>query len=169
MRWLWRCLFLSLLTSGCNAYSYGHCDSQWPRASRPFCVLAAEAEERSAHEREEQAAIAAAEATPLYVPHVAPLPARVTEAAPVHRAFDATAATTALHDVDLAPCAEAARGYGHAQVTFGAAGDVSRVAIDAPAGLEAGAIHCIGERLAAVTAPPFDGADVTVGATFYLR
>ena len=89
---------------------------------------------------------------------------------PLFRSFDAAAARASVRAVDLSPCVTrgASRGYGHARVTFHASGSPARVAIDAPAGLGEGAVACLGERLAAVSVPPFDGGEMTMGTGYFV-
>jgi hypothetical protein len=97
-------------------------------------------------------------------------PPRVSAPEPVHRAFDATAALTALHGVDVRDCAEdgAPNVYGHARVVFRADGRAQSVTIDQPTGLSKDVVDCVGRDLGEVSVPPFDGAAVGVGTSFFL-
>jgi hypothetical protein len=78
---------------------------------------------------------------------------------------------SALGDAPVASCKERglSPGYGHAKVTFGPDGHPTKVAIDAPPNLGPEAVGCVGEKLGAVVVPPFDGAPVSVGTTWYVR
>jgi hypothetical protein len=102
------------------------------------------------------------------IPHQPP---RVTEADPRHTPFDSAAALVALHGIDLSSCAArgASPSYGHARVTFDPTGRPSTVRIDSPAGLSDDAVACIGDALGGASAPPFDGAPITVGATYLVK
>jgi hypothetical protein len=75
------------------------------------------------------------------------------------RAFDVTGARVALEQSGVAECREEGvpRGYVHARVRFANSGTVAGVVIDAPAGLSSQAVTCIGDRITAAMAPPFDG------------
>jgi hypothetical protein len=84
--------------------------------------------------------------------------------------FDATHARNTLGQVDLAKCRGegATRGYGHAKVTLNPSGDISKVVIDEPTGMPAGAAKCIGDELGRATVPVFSGSLVTVGTTWFV-
>jgi hypothetical protein len=144
-------------------------------------IAAVAARDETSEAREEAFA-----ATPVYVspppvappsaPRVlAPRPARVPPAS-ASRAetstgrFDAPAARAAVAAQDLRTCRArgVATGWGHANVTFAPGGNVERVDIDAPAGLSADAVACLGEKLGAAVAPPFAGAAFTVGTTWFI-
>ena len=99
--------------------------------------------------------------------HPAPPPEPTAPPAP---AFDASGARNALAGVDLTRCrAEGApRGYGHAKVTMNPSGDISKVVIDEPMGMPAGAAKCIGAELGRATVPVFSGSYVTIGTTWFV-
>lgn len=85
--------------------------------------------------------------------------------------FDPIAARRALDDAaDLSACrtAGAPSRYGHARVTLNPDGRVSKVVIDAPAGLPPETTACIGERLGKTRVAPFRGGLVTVGTSFFV-
>jgi hypothetical protein len=84
--------------------------------------------------------------------------------------FDAAKARTALSSVDLSACraAGAPRGYGHATATFNPAGNISKVVLDSPSNLPAGAVQCIGNALGTATVPVFRGSLVTVGTSRFV-
>ena len=85
------------------------------------------------------------------------------------RAFDAVRARSALGAVSFAQCGPSTMGApGHAKVSFSPHGYVVRVEIEKPAGLPPETVACIGNVLAKVTVPPFDGAAVVAGTTFRL-
>lgn len=114
----------------------------------------------------DDAELSLASSTPANAPWVPHRPPRIAPPDPVHHPFDGTAALTALHAVDFAPCAREARETGvrgHAQVTFEPSGVVSGVLIDSPPGLPSDAVACIGERLGGVVVPPFEGSAMKVG------
>jgi hypothetical protein len=85
--------------------------------------------------------------------------------------FDAVRARSALEAIDVAHCwaPGAAHGYGKARVTFGPSGGVDRVEITNPpeGGLPDKA--CIARSYGAARVPTFEGAGVSVPATFYVR
>jgi hypothetical protein len=85
--------------------------------------------------------------------------------------FDAPAARSSLDAVELDSCRAqgAPHGYGHARVTFAAAGNVTKVVVDSPAGLSTEAVSCIGSHLATASIPAYEGAPVTVGKTWLVR
>jgi hypothetical protein len=61
------------------------------------------------------------------------------------------------------------RGYVHARVRFANSGTVAGVVIDAPAGLSSQAVTCIGDRITAAVAPPFDGdASPWIGQSWFV-
>jgi hypothetical protein len=82
---------------------------------------------------------------------------------------DAPGAREALAKAPVASCKDRGvpTGYGHAKVTFAPNGHATKVVIDAPANLAPEAVACVGDKLGAATVPPFDGAPVTVGTTWY--
>ncbi len=82
--------------------------------------------------------------------------------------FNARQARTGLAGADFQACRTegAPRGYGHAAVTFGPSGNVTRVVIDRPGGLTPQAVNCLGRELGKVTVSEFTGQSVTVGTTF---
>ncbi len=85
------------------------------------------------------------------------------------RAFDAVRARSALRAVSFARCGPSSMEAPlHAKVSFSPQGYVVRVVIDRPAGLPPETVACIGDVLAKVTVPPFDGAPVAAGTTFRL-
>lgn len=150
---------------GCAAYDAEH--HVWRGRYRGYPVPLID----DAAARDDEHAIAIAEQSPTYVPQVTPPPSRVTPPDPVHARFDAAAATSAIHAIDLAPCAArgAPTGYGHARIAFGDDGAATRVTIDAPQGMGAEAVRCLGDRLATATVDAFEGAPITVGASYYVR
>jgi hypothetical protein len=83
-------------------------------------------------------------------------------------AFDMAAARTALHDVDLGPCATGQASYGHGVVTFAPSGHITKVVIDGPDGLASTTAKCIGDRVGTARTTAFSGAEVTTGMTFYM-
>lgn len=85
-------------------------------------------------------------------------------------AFNAEAVRNALAAVDLGACraAGAPRGYGHAKATVTRSGDISKVVVDAPAGMPPAAAQCIGDAIGRVTVPEFGGTYVTVGTTYFV-
>jgi hypothetical protein len=90
---------------------------------------------------------------------------------PPARPFDATQAKISLEQTNVAACRSQGvpRGYVHARVRFGNAGEVSRVVIDEPAGLSAEAVACIGERISTASAPPFDGESApSIGMSWFV-
>jgi hypothetical protein len=95
---------------------------------------------------------------PAPAPSAPPAPPPPPPPAPA-RAFDVTAARIALEQSGVAECREQGvpRGYVHARVRFANSGTVAGVVIDAPAGLSSQAVTCIGDRITAAMAPPFDG------------
>ncbi|HEY8076330.1 MAG TPA: hypothetical protein VIF62_19530 [Labilithrix sp.] len=103
----------------------------------------------------------------VYVPPPPP-PAREDPPGPPPPSFDQAAARNALDAIDLEDCG-APRGYGHARVTFAAAGNVTKVVVDSPSGLSAEAVACIGQRLGTAEVPAFEGAPVAVGRTWRVR
>ena len=150
------------LLSGCASIPYYRCHSCW--RSRPdVCTLTPVADE-------ERRALAVANDTPLYIAEIPHQPPRVTAPEPTHTPFDSAAALAAIHDVDLSPCSArgAARSYGHARITFDPTGRASAVLIDSPAGMTSDAVTCIGNALGQASAPPFDGAPITVGASYFV-
>jgi hypothetical protein len=140
----------------------------------------------AAHEEAREERVEVAPARPMYdapppapppPPMVlAPRPARVTPPPSVAHGeiptgrFDAVAARSAVAAQDVRECRSrgATSGWGHANVTFAAGGNVERVDIDAPAGLSADAVACLGEKLGAAQAPPFSGPSFTVGTTWFI-
>jgi hypothetical protein len=61
------------------------------------------------------------------------------------------------------------RGYVHARVRFANSGAVAGVTIDAPSGLSSEAVTCIGDRITAAMAPPFDGdASLWIGQSWFV-
>jgi hypothetical protein len=106
---------------------------------------------------------------PVYTHRAAP-PPNVTPPEPIHRSFSAPSALAAIHALDLAPCTArgAPRGYGHAQITFLPDGKASTVLIDAPEGVPPDAVACLGASLGAARVPAFDGAPMTVGASYFM-
>jgi hypothetical protein len=111
----------------------------------------------------------------VYVPEVyvppPPPPARERPAGPPPPAFDIAAARSSLASVDLAPCRAAGvpAGYGHARVTFGEAGNVTKVIVDSPSGLSPEAVSCVGQRLGTAEVPAFVGREVSVPTTWLVR
>jgi hypothetical protein len=124
------------------------------------------ADDEYVHERE----IVYVQAPPaeVYVPPPSP---RDTAPAEPSVGVDAAAARGALGQADVAGCKARGLpgGYGHAKVTFGPDGHAIKVLIDAPANLGPDTVACVGDKLGAVAVPPFDGAPVTVGTTWYAR
>jgi hypothetical protein len=103
---------------------------------------------------------------------VAYLPSSPRDAVPESPAsFDSAAGRRALEVAPVSECRARGLpvGYGHAKVTFGPSGHASNVLIDAPSGLKPEAVACVGETLGAVFIPPFDGAPVMVGTTWFVR
>jgi hypothetical protein len=91
--------------------------------------------------------------------------------APPSRPFDATQAKISLEQTDVAACRSQGvpRGYVHARVGFANTGEVTRVVIDAPAGLPAEAVTCIGDRISTAAAPPFDGGTAPlIGVSWFV-
>ena len=155
-------LSMAALLGGCAQAAYYRCHHCW--GSRPdVCSLTPVADE-------ERRALAVADETPLYVAVIPHQPPRVTAPEPTHTPFDSAAALAAIHDVDLSPCGArgAARSYGHARITFDHTGRASTVLIDSPGGLTSDAVTCIGDALGRASAPPFDGAPITVGASYFV-
>ena len=99
------------------------------------------------------------------------LPPRATLPDPAKRPFDASAARAALTSHDFRDCQARGvpRGWGHASVAFSPSGAAKLVDIDAPTGLSAGAVACLGEHLGMTAVAPFDGAAVTVGTTWFVQ
>jgi hypothetical protein len=102
------------------------------------------------------------------------LPPVVTSPPTQRVPFDTTAARSALESADVSSCTShgAPAGYVHTRATFGSDGHVTAVTVDASAGaapLMDDATACIAEKLRSVTAPPFDGAPITVGASVLVR
>ena len=85
------------------------------------------------------------------------------------RPFDTVRARSALGAVSFAPCGAATPNPVHAKVRFSSQGKVVRVEMDRPAGLLPKTVACIGDALAQVTVPPFDGAPVDAATTVRLR
>ena len=83
-------------------------------------------------------------------------------------AFDAASARTALHEVELGPCATGRATWGHGVVTFAPSGRIAKVVIDGPDGLSAETARCIGDRVGTAQVTSFSGGDVTTGVTFYV-
>jgi hypothetical protein len=100
-----------------------------------------------------------------------PAPPAVVAPAPPARTFDATEATLSLEQCGVAACRAQGvpRGYVHARVTFGNAGGVTRVAIDAPSGLSPEAVACVGQRIATASVSPFDGdSEPSLGVSWFV-
>jgi|HubBroStandDraft_2_1064218.scaffolds.fasta_scaffold118409_2 hypothetical protein len=90
---------------------------------------------------------------------------------PSPRRFDATAAKVSLEHVDVSPCRALGlpRGYLHARATFDTSGAATQVVVDAPAGLSADTVACIGRSIGDATVPSFDGdGGVSVGASWFV-
>jgi len=102
---------------------------------------------------------------------VAP-PASPRDAVPPSEAssFDPIDARNSLAKVDLAKCRNegAPSVHGHANVTYVPGGNISKVLIDKPAGLSLSAVTCIGRELGTARIDSFDGAEVTVGTSFFI-
>jgi hypothetical protein len=171
---------LGVLAAGCTPYGYyGYYtyhrggrlawhEQRWvARGARPIFAVGfhpAADDDQAAIEEAEEVNVDSGRS----IPH---LPARVTATEPEHVAFDSGAALAAIHAIDLAPCAArgAVRGYGHAKVTFADDGRATKVVIDAPQGMPADAVACVGELLGKATVPEFDGAPITVGSTYLVK
>ncbi len=171
MRSLPVCLTVTLLAttcalgSGCGPFGRTACLGM--RIAAPLALLAAE--DRA--EQEDREALEAAEYAPIFVPEIPHEPPRITPPEPSHVAFDSVAALAALHATDMSSCVArgAPRAYGHARVTLKNDGHASIVSIDSPSGMTGDAVACIGEQLGRVSVPPFDGAEITVGASYLVK
>ncbi|HEY2517801.1 MAG TPA: hypothetical protein VGI39_43325 [Polyangiaceae bacterium] len=152
------------LLSGCNSFSYYRRCGCRIGSPRDVCSQTPVADE-------ERRALAVANETPLYVEEIPHQPPRVTPPDPSHAPFDSAAAMGAIHGIDLSSCKVhgARRSYGHAHITFERTGHPSTVLIDSPAGLSEDSVACIGDALGRASAPPFDGAPITVGATYLVQ
>jgi hypothetical protein len=87
------------------------------------------------------------------------------------RAFDVTGARIALEQSGVPECRDQGvpRGTVHARVRFANSGTVAGVVIDAPGGLSSEAVTCIGDRITAAMAPPFDGdASPWIGQSWFV-
>jgi hypothetical protein len=96
-----------------------------------------------------------------------PLGASDTE----HLAFDPVPVLEAIDRLDLSPCIAygALIGWGRARLTFEPNGVVSNVVVESSAGLSDTAVECLGKELSAVSASRFEGAAITIGASYFVR
>jgi hypothetical protein len=86
--------------------------------------------------------------------------------------FDLVATRAALRDVDLSQCkpASGVAVLAHANVTLEPSGDVVKVDVDDPIGLDPKLRSCVAKKLADAAAPAFgDDGEVTIGFSFTLR
>ncbi len=85
--------------------------------------------------------------------------------------FDRASGQLALQRADVAACRARGvpRGHVHALVTFAGTGTVRSIVVDAPPGLTADAVACLGERIGAVNVASFVGADATLGVSWLVR
>jgi hypothetical protein len=60
-------------------------------------------------------------------------------------------------------------GYVHARFTFAPTGRAQRIVIDSPGGVGPDALACLRDTLSHATVPPFTGAPVVTGHTWFLR
>ena len=99
---------------------------------------------------------------PAIRPELRPAPVPVPTAP-----FDRRAAQANIRAIGFGRCAALGgpRGGGHASLTFGSTGHVTRVDVDGPFGGTAAGI-CVETELAKAVVPPFVGDDVRVGTTF---
>jgi hypothetical protein len=91
------------------------------------------------------------------------------EALPKPRPFDSAAARAMLNGADLAACRAQGlpRGYVHLRATF--TGGVTRVLVDAPAGLPASVFVCVRHAVAEVPVPPYEGdGEFTLGVSRFV-
>jgi hypothetical protein len=86
-------------------------------------------------------------------------------------AFDQIRARSALAAVDLAACRQQGlpQGHGHANVTVRPDGTISSVVTDAPRDISPSGAACVRERLGATVLPPYRGAPIVVGTTWFVR
>jgi hypothetical protein len=163
MRQLGIAAIVGFLASGCVVLDdRGIC---WQRHGL-FNVIA---DDRPSSAADDRAAIERAEETPVYVPPNLQ-PPRAARAEPARTPFEQVKALAAIHERDISSCAArgAPPGYGHARVTFDGGGHVTAVVVDAPAGMNDDALACVGDEMRSVEVPPFDGAAVTVGASYFV-
>jgi hypothetical protein len=143
-----------------------------PRTAGAFLLGMALADAVHEHAYEHREFVHEREVVYVAGPPVAYLPSSPRDAVPESPAsFDSPVARRALEVAPMADCKARGlpAGYGHAKVTFALSGHASNVLIDAPAGLKPEAVACVGETLGAVLVPPFQGAPVTVGTTWFVR
>lgn len=81
--------------------------------------------------------------------------------------FDPRAAREAFARVDVRSCG--ASTDGHAKVTFGPEGTVTKIVVDYPFDLPLATSTCIARELAKVGVDAFDGAAVTLGTSWRAR
>lgn len=84
-------------------------------------------------------------------------------------AFDREAASSAISGVDLQKCkaTNAAKGEGHAKITFAPTGAVSAAEIDRGPWIGTPVAKCISTQFKKAKIPAFKGASVTVGKSFH--
>ena len=82
--------------------------------------------------------------------------------------FDKMAASTAIGEVDLSKCkaTNAARGEGHAKITFAPAGEASEAKIDKGPWVGTPVARCMIKAFKTAKVPAFRGDAITVGKTF---
>lgn len=119
--------------------------------------------------------VAPASEAPAAPTPLTPVEVELDDAPEERDAFDRFAAARALRDVDVDRCkiARGPTGNGHIVVRFEPSGHVSRASIDqgpfsgGKAGVVVGA--CIERAFARIQVPPFRGAPLDVGKTFFVR
>jgi hypothetical protein len=103
------------------------------------------------------------------LPPPAPPPLGATD--PEHAAFDPVPVLEAIDRLDLSPCTASGAliGWGRARLTFEPSGAVSNVVVESTAGLPETAVECIRAQLSGVSASRFEGAPITIGASYFVR
>jgi hypothetical protein len=106
-----------------------------------------------------------------WTPTVDPGAAAPTPPNELPEPFDTAAAQARLDELDVARCREHGlpNGYVHARFTFAPSGRAQRIVIDSPGGIGPDALACLRDTLSPAAVPPFTGAPVLTGHTWFLR
>jgi hypothetical protein len=163
------CAFACSTLVGCEGHSHGGRGAEFPAEAVATVAVAAAAGIVGAMNNESSSAGTDPDVPDYLLPPPAPPPLGASDTE--HLAFDPVPVLEAIDRLDLSPCTAygALIGWGRARLTFEPSGMVSNVVVESSAGLSETAVECISAELSAVSASRFEGASITIGASYFVR